>query len=580
MADRWFTDHPPSPRWPHYTRANAGEVLPTPASPLGQTFMFDLGILPGMQLGSTHTGLYELDEYRDAPPEICGFFGGYFYVNLANVRMQGVRNPAVTVEQLDAAFFGEHPDVPPYTPHPDDENPALLPGIQQHLEFVLTTTEWPELLADRETVDRYRAERPTLASLSDRELLERARATVPMIIDLADRHLVASSSSGIAPGILGVVGEAIGDPTIPMRLLAGLGDVDSAAPSYAMWDLSRQVRSSDALTDAFDEGIDDLLQRVATSSAAASDQFLEDLSRLLRDYGSRGPNEWEVSAETWETDPRIALVAIDRIRLQVDSESPQARAEGLAAERDALIAEIRAMLAERGDEELRALFEGALIGGAMMVFRERGKTNLVKALHECRMVFRELGHRHAHAGNLADPTHIFQLTADELDDFVADPGAFRATLRVRAAEWAKLFELEPPFFIRDGLVPPLSDWAQKGAATVDSVGAGAVLVGVAGSPGIVQGRARVIRDPSDPGDLEPGDIMIAPLTDPAWSPLFMAADGVVVNVGGQISHAIIVSRELGLPCVVSVTDATERIPDGATIEVDGTKGEVRILALA
>ena len=124
-TERWFTDHPPSERWPHYTRANAGEVLPTPASPLGQTYGFDHGVLPGFQLGSTRTGFYELDEYRAEPPEMCGFFGGYFYINLANVRMQAVRNPAVTIEQLDTAFFGDHPDVPAYTPHPDDEKPHL-----------------------------------------------------------------------------------------------------------------------------------------------------------------------------------------------------------------------------------------------------------------------------------------------------------------------------------------------------------------------------------------------------------------------------------------------------------------------
>ena len=71
--------------------------------------------------------------------------------------------------------------------------------------------------------------------------------------------------------------------------------------------------------------------------------------------------------------------------------------------------------------------------------------------------------------------------------------------------------------------------------------------------------------------------MVAPLTDPAWTPLFLAVDAVVVNVGGQVSHAVIVSRELGLPCVVAVEDATERIADGSLIEVNGTTGEVIIL---
>ena len=96
-------------------------------------------------------------------------------------------------------------------------------------------------------------------------------------------------------------------------------------------------------------------------------------------------------------------------------------------------------------------------------------------------------------------------------------------------------------------------------------------------PGVVQGTARVILDPTEPGDLEPGEILIAPLTDPSWTPLFMAASAVVVNVGGQRSHAVVVSRELGLPCVASVTDATLRIPNGAQIEVNGTTGEVTLV---
>jgi len=96
---------------------------------------------------------------------------------------------------------------------------------------------------------------------------------------------------------------------------------------------------------------------------------------------------------------------------------------------------------------------------------------------------------------------------------------------------------------------------------------------------VIKARARVILDPTDPGALEPGDVLVAPSTDPAWTPLFMPASAVVVNVGGQISHSIIVSRELGLPCVVSATDATVRIPDGALIEVNGDTGTVTVLEL-
>jgi pyruvate,water dikinase len=80
-------------------------------------------------------------------------------------------------------------------------------------------------------------------------------------------------------------------------------------------------------------------------------------------------------------------------------------------------------------------------------------------------------------------------------------------------------------------------------------------------------------------DLQPGEILVAPLTDPSWTPLFVGAAAVVVNVGAPFSHAAIVSRELGIPCVVSAIDATTRIPDGALLEVDGTTGRVTVLEL-
>ena len=577
--DAWFTDHPPSERWPHYTRANAGEVLPTPASPLGQTFAFDSGILPGFQEGSTKTGFYELSEYRDRPPEMCGFFGGYFYINLANVRMQAVRNPAITIEQLDTAFFGDHPDVPPYTPHPEDDKPHLQPIADQHMNFVMTATEWPELLEDKRQVAELRAERPELSGLSDQQLVDRATMILPMLVALGSRHLIASSSSGIAPGMLAAVADAVDDPTLPMRLLASLGDVDSAAPSYEMWDMSRTIRSSEVLTAAFDEGVEGLVGRLAGSDSDDARSFLQTFVGFLAEYGSRGPNEWELSAQTWETDPTICLAAIERIRFQDDGEAPKLRAARLKEERERLVDEVGEKLAALGDEALTGMFHGALVGGNMMIFRERGKTNVIKALHEVRMAFRELGSRHADSGNLSQPSHIFQLTVDEVQAFIDAPKDWSSTLAERAFHWEELWDLEPPFFIKDGKVPPLADWARKGKTVSSALSPGESIAGVAGSPGVVEGTARIVMDPSDPGDLGPGDIMVAPLTDPAWTPLFMAADGVVVNVGGQISHAIIVSRELGLPCVVSATDATTKIPDGATIGIDGSSGEVTLVSL-
>lgn len=577
MDDRWITDWDPSPRWPHYTRANAGEVLPTPVSPLGQTFTWDKGICLGWRDGYVRQGVIAPGEMADVRPEACGFFGGYFYINLANVRMQGVRNPAVTVEQLDLAFFGDHPDVPPYVAHPDDEKPELTETILAHLGWVLSTTTWAEFDESKAETIALRDARPDLASLSPAELVERARRTQPLLVRLFEEHTVTSSSSGVAPGILFAIGQAIGDPSIPMRLVAGIGEVDSAEPSYVLWDLSRQVAASPELTAAFDAGVDGLLDRLGASGSTDVEAFLAGWDDFIHRFGSRGPNEWEIMAETWETRPEIALAMLDRIRFQADDESPTRRNAAKAAEREQLTAEVRAEVAELGDEELAGQFEGAMVASAQLGFRERTKTNIIRAVHEGRMAFRELGRRMHEAGHLADPMDVFMLTDDELDAFVADPASFRDTLAQRRTDHAALAELEPPFIIRDGVVPPLSAWKRKGDGDVSVAQAGEVLQGVPGCAGVVRGRARVVLDPTDPRGLEPGEILVAPLTDPAWTPLFMAAGGVVVDVGGQISHSIIVSRELGLPCVVSVTDGTRRIPDGAEIEVDGAAGTVTIL---
>tara|TARA_Y100001960_G_scaffold134425_1_gene142586 strand:- start:74 stop:1819 length:1746 start_codon:yes stop_codon:yes gene_type:complete len=580
MEEKWFTDHPPSERWPHYTRANAGEVLPTPASPFGQSYGFDNCIMKGWQLGSTQTGFYELNEYRDSPPEMCGFFGGYFYINLSCIRMQAVRNPAITVEQLDLAIFGDQPDSPKYEPHPEDEKPHLQDLADAHMQFVLTASEWPELNEERKLADKERKERPNLGSLSDEELVKRLRDLQPLIENLSRNQMVSAGSSGIAPGMLAAVGEAIGDPSIPVRLLSSLGEIDSAAPSFAIWDMSRLVRGSQIISEIFDSHSDSLLDELKKSDSEEVARFLEAFNEFVYEYGSRGANEWELSSETWETDPSIALKAIDQVRSQNDDRSPVIASERLGRERENLIEEVRKKLNEMDNDELTGTFEGAITAANMMIFRERSKTTLVKPLHESRMAIRELGRRYAESGILDSAEQIFMLLDEELETFIENPGSFTKSLAKRHEDWKALWDLEPPFFIRDGVVPGLSQWDRKSLEEkASALTVGDVLTGVPGSPGTTQGKARIVLDPSNPPDLSPGDIMVAPITDPAWTPLFLAVEAVIVNVGAQISHAVIVSRELGIPCVVSVNEATTLIPDGSTLEIDGTSGEVKILEL-
>ncbi|HJM28267.1 MAG: PEP-utilizing enzyme [Acidimicrobiales bacterium] len=577
MDDYWFCDWEPSERWPHYTRANAGEVLAPPASPLGQTFTWDNGTIIGWRDGYIRQGYFTEGEMSDFRPEVGGFFGGFFYINLSNVRMQGVRNPAVTIEGLDLAFFGEHPDVPEYVEHPDDVNEELTDGILSHMGWVMSVTEWPEIEEAKEKTKALRKDRPALSSLTPAELVVRARDLQPLLIETYNTHCVAASSSGVAPGILGAVGEAVGDMTVPMRCITGLGDVDSAAPSYFLWDLSRSVSTSEFLTTAFNQGVEGLLGRISEAGNSDAEDFMSSWNEFIFNFGSRGPNEYEIFADSWETNPTIALALLDRIRLQADEENPTDRHAKIAQSRVETIGLVREKLSEIANEELSGQFEAALIAGNIMVFQERTKTNFIRVINEIRVTFEELGKQSETSGHISNHKHIYMLTDDELDSYVSDPASMKETLEERFSTYEQLQELEPPFFIKDGIVPPLNTYKKLGTSIVESAASGDVLTGVAGSPGTVTGTARVILDPTDPFDLEPGDILVAPLTDPSWTPLFMTAGAVIVDVGGQRSHAVIVSRELGLPCVISVTDGTKRIPNGSQIEVNGSTGEVTVI---
>jgi len=102
------------------------------------------------------------------------------------------------------------------------------------------------------------------------------------------------------------------------------------------------------------------------------------------------------------------------------------------------------------------------------------------------------------------------------------------------------------------------------------------LAGTAASAGVVEGRARVVRK-LEGSKLEKGEILIAPYTDPAWTPLFPLASGIVTEVGGLMTHGAVIAREYGIPAVVGVDRATEAIPDGALVCVNGSEGYVEIV---
>jgi pyruvate,water dikinase len=554
LPDRWYCDTVPTTKFPVWSRGNAGEIWPGPISPLAGTSLFlsagERGWRDAFELASL-----DADEWDPSPNNTMGSFGGYLYLNMSLSRIFGVRMPGMTPDMVDEQYFGDLSGIRRYADEarPTDESPGHTARLGEWVATeVFGVTVAPEVDDHRRAAEALVASRPSLATASEAEVVARLDSDPALYRDIFRRHILNSTAVGLGIGTVAGVCTAVGRPELAMTLIAAVGDVDSAAPAQAMWELSRLEPHSPAYRDG--------------------------LSAFLARFGSRGPNEWELASPVWGTKPAIAEAAIDRMRRAGADAAPGAAGGRLAAAREAALAEVRALLAG-ADAETQGQFEaGVLAAQVYGAARERSKTTAILLVHEVRLAALELGRRLAADGFLAEPAHVFMLTRAELGTVRSgDAATWRQVAATRAEQYAALAELEPPFVV-DGEPPPLSQFPTRAGRSATAAVTGDVLSGIPGCSGTATGRARVILDPADPSGLDPGDILVAPVTDPAWTPLFVGAGAVVVDVGAQITHAVIVSRELGIPCVVSVGDATNRIPDGAVVTVDGGAGTVTVLA--
>tara|TARA_B100001245_G_scaffold184624_1_gene142647 strand:+ start:31 stop:1782 length:1752 start_codon:yes stop_codon:yes gene_type:complete len=581
MAEEYFVGTNTSDRYPIWTRANVGEVFPDPValSTFDFAFQNDDGIQMselGFRDAYIRIGAFEESEFDPDNPVFLGVFGGYTYLNASLMRIFGERAPGLSAQDIDDAFFGVQPGIPPYEQHPDDPSPEAEARIAEVFGWALTTPDLPEVLAQEQQVNSLRDGRPDFASLGDHELVDWIENFFrDGFRELFAQHIFISFLTTVPLGIVSAVCEAVGRPTDAMKIMAGLGDVESAAPSMAMWDLGRLAASSNSVSGVFEAGIGGLDARLRATEEPECARFVDAFDLFLRSYGSRGPNEWEMSCPTWETDPDLALAAIDRMRVSPGSAAPKGHQAHLAAERERLIGEISAML--EADPEAQGQFlAGAHGASVLMPGRERTKTNCVKFIQEGRMAAREFGRRMVERGVFPEVTSFAMLRFSEQRQAIDNAEGWRDIIERRQEVFDTASSRQEPFVIV-GDAEPLSSWTRRDAIIVEPVGNGDSIQGMPGCPGVSEGRARVILDSHDPTALEPGDVLVAPLTDPSWTPLFVPAAGVVVDVGAALSHAIIVSRELGIPCVVSATDATKRIPDGARVRVDGDTGVVTVL---
>ena len=212
------------------------------------------------------------------------------------------------------------------------------------------------------------------------------------------------------------------------------------------------------------------------------------------------------------------------------------------------------------------------VARAGLGLREHPKFTIVRLMGVVRPEVIAAGEELARRGQITDSTQVFHLGFMELIDALGDPKIdLRSEITARAEQFKRDGLRRPPIAISsDGEIPTL-------AGDREGIPPNA-LPGTAASAGVAEGIARVITDPQREV-LQAGEILVAPFTDPGWTPLFVHAAGVVTEVGGLMTHGAVVAREYGIPAVVSVPGATERIRTGQRIRVDGGRGFVEILGV-
>jgi nucleoside-diphosphate-sugar epimerase/phosphohistidine swiveling domain-containing protein len=329
-------------------------------------------------------------------------------------------------------------------------------------------------------------------------------------------------------------------------LLRGLCGRDTAAPAGPELVSARSVEAVQRLVVAAerDPKVTALLaepgERLGKLAVEAPEFHAAVLAELAL-IGHRGPAELEMLSTSYADDPELLVRMVTRAMSAPAAPQPGPTRIPLRAKPVARLA------------------------GHQLRDREVRRDKVVRANWVLRNLMREYGRRLVEAGILQAADDVFYLLVDELDALPPDVGELVAR---RRAERRRLAAVVPPTVFS-------GSW-QPTTAEPETLAGGDTLRGVGVCGGKVRGRVRIVR-PETIDDLQPGEILVAEVTDVGYTAAFCYAAAVVTELGGPMSHAAVVAREFGFPCVVDVAGATKTLPPGALIEVDGTTGEIHVL---
>jgi len=419
-----------------------------------------------------------------------------------------------------------------------------------------------QVLADADAVVR----RPVAADLTP---VQRIDAFERLFMEWPGRlfpKLVGLVGTAMVP--YGLAGWILGDRARPDELqtvLRGLSHNPTIEMDLALWALAHDARGNAAsLTALQNTDADDLAARYRAGTLPA---WLQERFRaFLAVYGHRAVGEIDLGVARWADDPAHLFRAVQGyLRLPSDAEAPDAQFARGAREAEAMAAELLGRVHGPRRRVLGALLRRVRANAGA---REHPKFQVIRLFAKGRVLLAPVGADLASRGLLSSPDDLWYLTLAEMRRAVRGED-LRALVTERRTQYGREMVRRhiPRVLLSDG-----TDVEAAYAPPADGA-----LRGSPASPGTVTAVARVVRSPHT-ARLEPGEILVAPSTDPGWTPLFLTAGGLVMEMGGMMSHGAVVAREYGIPAVVGVAGATERIATGQRITVDGSAGTVALEA--
>jgi len=315
---------------------------------------------------------------------------------------------------------------------------------------------------------------------------------------------------------------------------------------------------------------EEFTSRLAEGSFSA--EFIDAWHTFLDRFGFRCPMEMDPATPRPYEQPEKLFEQLHTLNDNTDSENnPQAIFAQAQRQRQATYEKFLALAQQKGRRKAKRFTKNYQILVDLGAFRESPKYHFVMGTDNFRRYVLEAAKQLVADGRLDHPSQAFDLTMDQLDQGILDPSIDLRALAYENTAYLRKFKHvhEFPRMIdsRGKILRPPQKETREGE-----------LMGEPISPGIVKGQVKVLHDPEEKPVL-PGEILVARATDPGWTPLFLNAAGIVLEVGGMLQHGALVAREYGKPCIAGIEDATEILQDGQTIELDGTHGIISMVSV-